>query len=569
MLNARYLAVLVSLIFLFIWGCAQTQTQVKKSVKPSKKEIQLYSDVITGSEMLAEDLIKVLDSTRPGYRPKIAVVDFLGPGNNHTALGRLVSQKLITHFVRIQRFENVLERHLFWQLLQQQQFEMTGYFDPKTVSEVAGKIGMQAMVTGVITEMGNLLDINARIVDYKGNILSAAEIQLPKVDMAQEILTADLRITVQPANPGVKIAVGDSMVDAAQGSAVFRDVPQGNRSIIVSGYDVEVIQKNIYLNRDSSLTIPIKFKTTSMTLRVSPRNAIVMLDGGSKAPDSEGHVRFPSLSFGEHRLVVKAPCHQIYDQTIHLESNKSFDIVLQKSCAEVTFKLTPPNAQVSFDNIPRQVAQGVAIIPNVPYGSHSIRMAANGYVTHEQIIEINSDMTLPFELVEDRYDSIVSHLVSLNNQNSRFNIDLWVNNTSFRIGEMITFSFKANRDCYLTLVNIPTDGSLNVIFPNSFHRNNFVRAGKVYTIPDASYGFDFEVQGPRGIDQVKAIASEEPLRLFAPDYNEGPVYSATRGNTDAVRTVVPILKRLEMSAIVGAASDEAGWAEAQIEFMVH
>lgn len=83
----------------------------------------------------------------------------------------------------------------------------------------------------------------------------------------------------------------------------------------------------------------------------------------------------------------------------------------------------------------------------------------------------------------------------------------------YKIGDRITVKFTADRDCYLTLFDIGTSGAITRIFPNQLHRENFIRAKRVYRIPDDDHGFDYELSGPSGIERLKAIATLQPIDL--------------------------------------------------------
>ena len=77
----------------------------------------------------------------------------------------------------------------------------------------------------------------------------------------------------------------------------------------------------------------------------------------------------------------------------------------------------------------------------------------------------------------------------------------------YRIGDKIIVHFSASCDCYLTLLNIGTSGRLTILFPNALHKSNMIRANEFYEIPSKEYGFAYELQGPPGIEKLKAIAT--------------------------------------------------------------
>lgn len=86
--------------------------------------------------------------------------------------------------------------------------------------------------------------------------------------------------------------------------------------------------------------------------------------------------------------------------------------------------------------------------------------------------------------------------------------------TVVKIGESTIFQFQAEKPCYVTLIDLPTEGPLTVLFPNKYHSGRSkIAAGQKYSIPSEDMDFDIVATGPPGRDIVIAIASEEPLDL--------------------------------------------------------
>lgn len=97
-------------------------------------------------------------------------------------------------------------------------------------------------------------------------------------------------------------------------------------------------------------------------------------------------------------------------------------------------------------------------------------------------------------------------------------VSIWTDKKSYRIGEMISFGLRVNRDAYVTLVNIGTSGDVNIIYPNQFSPNHFVRGGQDVLIPPPTSTFTLTVRGPAGFDQIRAIATDEPISLHASSF---------------------------------------------------
>ncbi len=116
----------------------------------------------------------------------------------------------------------------------------------------------------------------------------------------------------------------------------------------------------------------------------------------------------------------------------------------------------------------------------------------------------------------------------------RLQVKIWTDKSSYRIGDTVQFGLRVNRDAYVTLVDIGTSGDVTIVFPNRFSPSHFVRAGQDVVIPPPNSGFTLTVQGPAGFDQIRVIATEEPVKLHASDFaGQG---GATFRSLDQVQT---------------------------------
>ncbi|HEX9906526.1 MAG TPA: DUF4384 domain-containing protein [Propylenella sp.] len=104
----------------------------------------------------------------------------------------------------------------------------------------------------------------------------------------------------------------------------------------------------------------------------------------------------------------------------------------------------------------------------------------------------------------------------------RFDLALYPNETEFRVGSALTFSVKAEVDCFLTLINVDERKRTTVLFPNKFNQNNKISAGRTYTVPGAEIGgFAFKFQDP-GKETVigKCNASRNEMRGIEHDFDQ-------------------------------------------------
>ena len=83
----------------------------------------------------------------------------------------------------------------------------------------------------------------------------------------------------------------------------------------------------------------------------------------------------------------------------------------------------------------------------------------------------------------------------------------------FRDGEPIVLELVASRECYVTVLNIHSDGEVALLFPNDYDRQNHVEAGSALRLPRPGKGF--EIQATRG--KGSSVAQEQILAVATLD----------------------------------------------------
>lgn len=85
------------------------------------------------------------------------------------------------------------------------------------------------------------------------------------------------------------------------------------------------------------------------------------------------------------------------------------------------------------------------------------------------------------------YAYTVKHLACIHHPNPPFKVETWVTDKSrrdFELGEKVVFGVEAERDCYILLINLDSKGNCQIIFPNQYHQENFIKANTTVLIPD-------------------------------------------------------------------------------------
>ena len=137
-------------------------------------------------EQLARDLG---NSVPEGRMLTVAVSDFPDLQGGVSDLGRYVSERLVTRLsARPEKFR-VIERRRLDQVLSELRFNLTDLVDPAKAEQLGKMLGAQAIVVGTLSDLGNNVDIDARIIEIgTSSTLPGVSVTLSKDDTVRQLL---------------------------------------------------------------------------------------------------------------------------------------------------------------------------------------------------------------------------------------------------------------------------------------------------------------------------------------------------------------------------------------------
>lgn len=92
-------------------------------------------------------------------------------------------------------------------------------------------------------------------------------------------------------------------------------------------------------------------------------------------------------------------------------------------------------------------------------------------------------------------------------------VDVWVNRDDpYQRGDQARVYFKADRDAYVTIIRIDTDGRMRVLFPIDPWEDNFARGGKTFEVLGRDRDEAFRVDDYPGVGYIFAIASDDAFQ---------------------------------------------------------
>lgn len=133
--------------------------------------------------------------------------------------------------------------------------------------------------------------------------------------------------------------------------------------------------------------------------------------------------------------------------------------------------------------------------------SLDIRAESNGKIILDQFSSLSNQTTkgiiLEKEIISEKIDTDGNNLVKIvtlkvkvgkqeGEKDPYFNIEAKLNRSYFQDGDEVELTIKSSKDCFLTILNICSNDSVYIIFPNQYRKDNFLESGEVFNLPDKS-----------------------------------------------------------------------------------
>ena len=134
--------------------------------------------------------------------------------------------------------------------------------------------------------------------------------------------------------------------------------------------------------------------------------------------------------------------------------------------------------------------------------------------------------------------------------------------TSFGLGEDVSFHATSDRDGYLTLVDLGTDGTVTMLLPNQYTPPMKVKAGQAVDFPTAASQVELQMLPPTGRGLVRAFVTPEPLDITIP---KGSDYAA--GDESFAKAIAEAVKKA--AGTINGAVRVDNWATASVVYDIH
>jgi TolB-like protein len=142
---------------------------------------------------------RITSSAKETGKKRIAVLSFRDLSQGETVLGAHIAEELATNLFNVSDLE-IVERTMLDKAIGELKLGTKGVIDPKTAKEIGKFVGVDAIVTGTITDMETSVALNCRMIDVQtGNVFAAAKAEITKDANVNKIMASRL---ASPAGGG-------------------------------------------------------------------------------------------------------------------------------------------------------------------------------------------------------------------------------------------------------------------------------------------------------------------------------------------------------------------------------
>jgi len=247
---------------------------VKKSIKKITLSLLLINSLAFGASNLdsgVQELGKEISKSMINKKKtKLAIIEFSDLRDNVNDLGRYLAEKLISELFKLNSDGfSIIERRQLAKVLREQKLSSSGLIDGKAMKKVGNLLGVDAIVTGSVTDLGNVVEINARVISVEtGDVIGSASTQIPKVGNVANLLSSNIQQSVGSSNASATTTQKKALTKSSTNSMPLKF---SNRYVNIL---VEKIKKN---GDEISMSVSMENRTdTTIRLSVNKKNSSVV-----------------------------------------------------------------------------------------------------------------------------------------------------------------------------------------------------------------------------------------------------------------------------------------------------
>lgn len=138
----------------------------------------------------------ISDELTDKQKTTVAIADFVNLNGNSSNFGKFLAEELVTRLYKTRKLK-VIERQRLDKVIAEQKLSLTEIIEASSAKRIGRILGVDAIVAGTISELGNNFRINARIISTEtGELLAAAGATIAKDQEVCSLINCDSKLIV-------------------------------------------------------------------------------------------------------------------------------------------------------------------------------------------------------------------------------------------------------------------------------------------------------------------------------------------------------------------------------------
>jgi diacylglycerol kinase family enzyme len=203
---------------------------------------------------------------------------------------------------------------------------------------------------------------------------------------ALQIKSGSVSINSKPSN--ARIYLDGEEVGITPG--IIKSIDSGTHEVEVKkdGYETWSESVDIEADKERSLTVVLRTKTSSISIDSDPSDAVVYLDGEEvgMTPDT-----LRSIIPGTHEVEVRMDGYETWNKIVNVESDeeKTLTAALQPKAGSISIESEPAQANIFLDG--EEAGTTPVILKSIIPGVHKIEVRMDGYESGSESIDVEAD----------------------------------------------------------------------------------------------------------------------------------------------------------------------------------
>lgn len=165
----KQIVVSVILALLLTTNISAQKSKSNKNEQPANTTPQISLE-----QRLSELSKEISDELTGNQKTTVAIAEFVDLDGRVTGFGKFLAEELVTRLYKTKKLK-VIERQRLDKVIAEQKLSLTEIIEASSAKRIGRILGVDAIVAGTISELGNNFRINARIINTEtGELLAAA-----------------------------------------------------------------------------------------------------------------------------------------------------------------------------------------------------------------------------------------------------------------------------------------------------------------------------------------------------------------------------------------------------------